>query len=49
VTEGAATPEEHQAKLEAFVAEFRRKWRARTACRPPWVSQSVCGNVPAPR
>jgi hypothetical protein len=46
VTEGAATGEEEQERLDAFVAEFRRKWRARTACRPPWVNESDCGKEP---
>jgi hypothetical protein len=43
VTEGAATPEEEQARLDEFVAEFRRKWRARTVCREPWVTPD-CGS-----
>jgi hypothetical protein len=46
VTAGAATPNEEQERLDAFVREFRRKWRARTACRPPWVSESDCGIQP---
>jgi SurA N-terminal domain len=46
VTAGAATPDEEQERLDAFVREFRRKWRARTACRAPWVSESDCGIQP---
>jgi hypothetical protein len=42
VTRGAATPEEEQARLDEFVVEFRRKWRARTGCREPWVTPD-CG------
>jgi hypothetical protein len=42
VTEGAATPEEQQARLDEFVVEFRRKWRSRTVCREPWVTPD-CG------
>ncbi len=41
-TEGAATPQEQQERLDAFVLAFRAKWRARTACRRPWVSED-CG------
>ncbi len=43
VTEGAFTRREERERLDAFVAEFSRKWRARTACRAPWVSESECG------
>jgi hypothetical protein len=44
-TAGTATPEEAEAALEAFVRRFNRKWRARTACRPPWDSEFACGDV----
>jgi hypothetical protein len=47
-TQGATTPEEQQAKLDAYVAEFRRKWRARTTCLRPWVSKPDCGRVSNP-
>ena len=43
VTDDAATPEEEQERLDEFVREFRRKWRARTVCREPWVAPA-CGN-----
>ena len=43
VTRGAATPEEQQARLDEFVSRFRRKWRARTACREPWVTPDCAG------
>ena len=39
--EGATTPAEERERLDAFVAAFRRKWRARTVCRAPWVSRST--------
>jgi hypothetical protein len=42
-TAGAATPEEQQAQLDEFVVAFHQKWRARTACRPPWVTELDCG------
>jgi hypothetical protein len=42
-TAGAVSPEEQQAKLDEFVRAFRRKWRARTACRRPWVNRFSCG------
>jgi hypothetical protein len=41
-TAGASTPEEQQDRLDAFVQAFRAKWRARTACRPPWVNEFDC-------
>ena len=44
-TAGATTPEEQQNRLDAFVREFHRKWRARTACRAPWISESDCGTT----
>jgi hypothetical protein len=37
------------AELDLFVAEFNRKWRAQTACRPPWLNEFYCGDGPAPR
>ena len=46
VIEGAATEDEQIARLDAFVAEFRRKWRERTACIEPWVVPD-CGLAPA--
>jgi hypothetical protein len=48
-TEGAATPEEEQARLDEFVVAFGRKWSARTACRRPWFSEFECGARSAPR
>jgi hypothetical protein len=42
-TAGAGTPEEQQAQLDEFVVAFHQKWRARTACRPPWVTELDCG------
>jgi hypothetical protein len=45
VTEGAATPEEQQERLDEFVREFRRKWRARTVCREPWVAPDCGGQA----
>jgi hypothetical protein len=44
-TAGAAAPDDQEAKLEEFVLAFRNKWRARTACRPPWVNEFDCGVV----
>ncbi len=43
--EGATTPAEERERLDAYVAAFRRKWRARTVCRAPWVSRSDCGAI----
>ncbi len=42
VVAGTADALEQQARLDAFVQAFRVKWRARTACRAPWVSASDC-------
>jgi hypothetical protein len=49
VTAGAATPEEQQQRLDEFVVEFRRKWRARTVCRDPWVTPDCGGQAPRSR
>jgi hypothetical protein len=49
VTQGAATPEERQARIDEFVVEFRRKWRARTVCRAPWVTPDCGGKAPRSR
>jgi hypothetical protein len=38
----APTPEEQQARLDAFVQAFNAKWRARTACLPPWADAFHC-------
>jgi hypothetical protein len=46
-TAGAATAEEQQEALSAFVAYFDAKWRPLTACRRPWVSRD-CGAVKSP-
>jgi foldase protein PrsA len=35
--------EKQQEGHDAFVTEFRAKWRARTACAPRWRSQRECG------
>lgn len=43
VTAGATTPEEQLERLDAFVTAFRTKWRARTACRRPWINEFDCG------
>jgi hypothetical protein len=45
VTAGATTPAEAQALLDEFVVEFRRKWRARTVCREPWVTPDCGGKA----
>jgi hypothetical protein len=42
-TEGATTPAQQQEQLDAFVRDYHAKWRARTACRPPWVVRRRCG------
>jgi hypothetical protein len=43
VTEGAVTPQEQQAALDAFVAAFIAKWRPLTTCRAPWINEFDCG------
>jgi hypothetical protein len=48
-TAGAVSPEEQQAKLDEFVHAFNRKWRARTACRRPWINRFSCGERVGPR
>jgi hypothetical protein len=45
VTAGAATPKEQLERLDAFVLAFRTKWRARTACRRPWINEVDCGTT----
>jgi hypothetical protein len=49
VTAGAGTAEEQQARLDEFVRTFRRKWRARTVCREPWVTPDCGGQAPRSR
>jgi hypothetical protein len=46
-TAGAATPEEQQERLAAFVRAFQAKWRARTVCRAPWTSAECGATSPA--
>ena len=46
VTEGASSPQEQIARLDEFVAEFRRKWSAQTACLQPWFVLGDCGRLP---
>jgi hypothetical protein len=41
----AATPREQQRRLDEFVQQFRRKWRARTVCREPWVTPDCGGKA----
>jgi hypothetical protein len=43
-TEGATTPQEQLERLDAFVIALHAKWRARTACRRPWIID-VCGTT----
>jgi hypothetical protein len=45
VTAGATTPEAQQERLDAFIPGFHAKWRARTACRAPWISELDCGTT----
>lgn len=33
-----ADPEDQQRALDAFVRDYRAKWRARTVCRKPWIA-----------
>ncbi len=47
VTAGITDPGEQQAVLDAWVADFRARWRAQTLCTPRFaVAQSDCGNAP---
>ena len=36
-------PEQQEDALATFVQAFHAKWRARTACRAPWISEFDCG------
>ena len=45
VIAGIEEPAAQQKALDRFVAAYRRKWRARTACRAPWVDESSCGRI----
>jgi hypothetical protein len=38
--------EAQQTAIDAFTAEFREKWRARTTCAPTYESLPVCGPPP---
>ena len=45
VLDGIDDPEEQQVALEAWVAEWRSRWRARTVCRAPWITTD-CRRAP---
>jgi hypothetical protein len=48
VIAGITDPEEQQARLDAWVADFGARWRAQTLCTPRFaVAGSDCGNAPA--
>lgn len=42
VLDGIDDPQARQDAFDAYVVEFRRKWRSRTACLAPWVTED-CG------
>jgi len=47
VIAGITDPGEQQAVLDAWVADFRARWRAQTLCTPRFASPSSgCGNAP---
>jgi parvulin-like peptidyl-prolyl isomerase len=42
---GRLTAERQQQALGAFIADFRRRWRAATACRVRYAAGEVCGRI----
>jgi foldase protein PrsA len=44
VVQGIVVSERQQAALDAFVEEFQARWRERTACRAPYVTED-CGRT----